>query len=404
MPLGGAASLSWSGELRLRGDAHRGLPLARGDERREGLLRAVIGADLRFDEHWRVFAEIGTGQVAGERDAAPANQQNDAALQQLFVEARTELAGWTLQATVGRQEFADGPPQLLSVGDGANLHRTWNGVRLAAEAAGYRFGAYDLRATRPGPGTFDEAIDRAERLQGLTASAVLVGAAADAIRCGPFWIHSEDPDFRVGDRQGLDRRDTFGVRGWGRRGRFAFEGTAAGQVGAFEGRDVEAHGLFLAPSLALAEAGWRPRLTAHVDLASGGGSYGAGTVRTFNPLYTSSGYLGEGRFLSLANLLMVAPGFSVSPTENTSWSIEYGFARRLAADDAVYLGGMRAGPGTPDVPGQRIGGLLRVAGRWTPRPGTVFSAGFEHLAAGDVLDRAGLPSGSHAFFSVTVRF
>lgn len=52
----------------------------------------MLGADLRFNAHLRAYGEIGTGQVDGRYSAVPANFQNDASLQQLFVDARGYLA------------------------------------------------------------------------------------------------------------------------------------------------------------------------------------------------------------------------------------------------------------------------------------------------------------------------
>lgn len=150
-------------------------------------------------------------------------------------------------------------------------------------------------------------------------------------------------------------------------------------------RDVNAWGLFAVHSLALSDQGWKPRLTSHVDIASGGGAYGAGTLRNFNQRYASSNYLGEGQFLSLGNLLMIAPGIAVSPTSKTNLSIEYGFARRLREGDAAYAGGMRAYAGTQNVPGHEIGNLLRIVGTWSASEHLTLFMNVEHLAAGDVL-------------------
>ncbi|MBK7686601.1 MAG: alginate export family protein [Rhodocyclaceae bacterium] len=61
-----------------------------------------------------------------------------------------------------------------------------------------------------------------------------------------------------------------------------------------------------------------------------------GTLKTFNPLYASSNYLGEGQFLGLSNLLMITPGFAASPTSKANLAIEYGFARRIESRDAAY--------------------------------------------------------------------
>ncbi len=404
MPLGDGAYLTVSAESRLRGNLYDHVMPRPGMRLDEGLCRGVLGADLRLDPHLRVYGEVGTGQVDGRPAAASANFQNDASLQQLFVDLRGRAGALLLGAMVGRQEFADGPRQLVSLGDGPNLHRTWNGIRLYLHRERCRIGAFDLRATRLERGAFNEQIDAAQRLQGLVGGIVLSASAASTAYLDPFWYHSEDPDFRVGDDVAPDRRDTYGTRWWGRRGAWQWDWTLARQTGTHGERDVDAWGVFAVQSLALANDGWRPRLTSHVDLASGGGSYEDGTARSFHQLYASSGYLGEGRLLSLSNLLLVAPGLSLSPTPSSQLAVECGVARRLSTRDAAYAGGMRAYPGTQDVTGRGIGTLLRAAWSWSATDNVSVSVGFEHLEAGDVLDRASLQSGNFVYASATIRY
>lgn len=404
-PPAGAAPLTLSAEARLRWNVFDNDRLVPGDDHAQALLRGVVGADLRLHPDLRVFAEVGVGEVHGRRDSAAPSSQNDLSLQQLFLEARHRFDAWLVGARVGRQEFSDGPRQLISLGDGPNLHRTWNGARAYVQGRRLRLGAFDLRATRLGSGAFDEEVDEDVRLQGLNAS---VNVSADPSRAGlvvdPFWLHSEDPAFRAGAHTGRDERDTFGARVFGRRGRLRFDWTAALQTGEFEGRDVEAWGLFAVQSVELSDEGWRPRLTSHIDVASGGGMHGEGPLRAFHPLYSSSGYLGEGRLLSLSNLVLAAPGIALSPTPKLDLSAELGFARRFTEDDAVVGGGLRAYPRTDEVSGHGIGRLLRIAGNWRLNDAASLAWSYEHLAAGDVLDRAGLPSGRFAFVSLTLRY
>jgi hypothetical protein len=404
-PLGGAASLTVSAEARLRHDAFGNAQLTRGNDYRQTLVRGTVGADVRLDRRLRVYGEVATGQIAGRRRVAGPNFQNDASLQQLFVDARGHAGAMLLGGMVGRQEFADGPRQLTSVSDGPNVHRTWNGVRLYAHGRRFRLGAFDLRGTRQARGAFDEAIDRAERLQGVNGSLIVArGPAGANVYLDPFWIHSEHPAFRSGDRTGPDERDTFGARLWGRRGDVAFDWTLARQVGRSRQRHVDAWGLFAAQSLALSDAGWKPRVGVRVDVASGGGVRGTGSLGEFNPLYASSAYVGEGQFLGLANLMMVAPSLSLSPTARTNLALEYGLARRFAAEEAARAGGTRAYEGTQDVRGREIGGLLRVVATRTIGTRLTLFATHERLVAGDVLDRADLPSGSYGHVGATLRY
>ncbi|MBJ7310917.1 alginate export family protein [Rugamonas sp. CCM 8940] len=403
LPLAGAASLTLSAEARLRYDNYGNGQLTPGNDYRQGLLRAVLGADLRLHPQLRVYAELGSGQVAGRRASASANFQNDASLQQLFVDVRRSAGGTLVGAMLGRQEFADGPRQLLSLSDGPNMHRSWNGVRLYAHGEGMRVGAFELRATRLAAGFFDEEINHAERLRGLNASLIVDSGNGPNTYLDPFWIHSDNPAYRAAGKLGRDARDTVGARLWGRRGDLRFDWTLAHQSGRSVERDVDAWGLFAVHSLALSGGAWKPSLTAHVDIASGGASAGGGS-RGFNQLYASSNYLGEGQFLSLANLLMIAPGISFTPTPASKLAVEYGFARRLSESDAAYAGGMRAYAGTQKVSGRRIGGLLRIVGNWSVSERLSLVVNYERLVAGDVLTRAGLPSGRYAYIGATFRY
>jgi len=406
MPLWGNATLTLNAELRLRYVDNDNAQLTPRNDFDQGLLRGILGADLRFNEHVRAYGEIGRGEVWGNREVAAASFKNVGSLQQLFVDVRGHAGGTLIGAMVGRQEFTDGPKQLLSIGDGSTLHRTWNGVRVYVHGDRWRLGGYDFRLTQLGRGGFDdEEVANGERLRGLNASWIVTQGDTPKTYFDPFWLHTEKPGFRSGGLSGLDKRDTFGARLWGQHDRIRIDWTVAHQSGRYrDTQPVDAWGLFAVQSVDLSSTGWKPRLTSHIDIASGGGAYGTGTLRDFNQLYTSSGYLGEAQFLSLSNLLMIAPGLSLAPSQKWSVMFEYGYARRLEEGDAVYAGGMRAYPGTQRVPGHEIGGLVRLAATWSATPNFSVTFNYEHLAAGDVLERAGLASGSQGFVSAVYRY
>jgi hypothetical protein len=404
MPLGDEASLTLSSEIRLRYDAYDNGQLKTGNDYQQGFFRGILGADLHVNPNLRVYGEIATGQVDGRRNEAPANFQNDASLQQLFVDVRDYFGSTLVGAMVGRQEYADGPRQLISLGDGPNIHRTWNGVRTYFHRQHFRVGLFDLRATQLKQGVFDEVINNGEHIQGISISQIKSADDSPNIYWDSFWTRSEKQNFLYGGNTAIDDRDTLGNRLWGSKGDFSFDITLAHQTGEYNNRDIDSWGFFAVNSYPLSNEGWKPKLTAHIDIASGGGAYDRGTIRGFNPLYASSNYLGEGQALSLSNLLMIAPGFSVTPTKQISLSIEYGFAQRLKDDDAVYAGGMRAYTSTQNVTGYEIGGLLRFVGTWSASENLILSLNYEHLDTGDVLKHAKLPSSSYANVGATFRY
>ncbi len=397
--------LTLSAEARVRHDGFINGQLTRGNAFGQSLLRGTLGAEARVDRHLRIYGEITTGQVDRLSHAATANFQNDASLQQLFVDVHGRRGTSTWGAMVGRQEFADGPRQLVSVSDGPNVHRTWNGVRLYAHSRHLRVGAFDLRVTRPSTGAFDEIVDRRERLRGVNASVIVArDGAGSSLFLDPFWIRTQTPRSTRGNAGALDQRDTHGARLWGQRGSFTIDWTVAHQSGHAVGRPVDAWGVFAVQSVMLSRERWKPRLELRVDVASGGGAQGRGIVREFNSLYASSAYTGEGQFLSLRNQVLVTPGVSVTATPRTRLALEYGIARRFDERDPVYAGGARAYGGTAETTGRDVGGLLRVTASHAVGAYVSVFATHEYLRAGSALRRSGLPSGRYNHLGTTLRY
>jgi hypothetical protein len=399
----GAATLTLSAETRLRLDSFHHAQLQAGKHYEQALLRAIAGAELRLGSRLRLYGELGTAQVAGQRRSATPNFQNALSLQQGLVDARGELGGALVGILAGRQEFGDGPRQLISLSDGPNLHRSWNGVRLYAQRKRWRLGAFDLRATRLQRGGMDEQVNAGERLRGLTGS-LIVSSGGPHSFLDPFWYRTDHPAFRLGGRSGRDERDTLGLRFWGRQGALRYDWTAARQHGRSLQHPVRAFGLFTVHSYELSGSAWKPRLTARLDLASGGGSQGAGPVRAFNPLYASSNYLGEGQFLGLSNLLMATPGLTLAPAPGVTVSLDYGMARRRREGEPVYAGGMRAYAGTANLPGKAVGGLGRVMASWSAGPRTTLALNYERLRPAPLLQGTGRKGGHYLYTSLSYRY
>lgn len=217
-------------------------------------------------------------------------------------------------------------------------------------------------------------------------------------------MRSDQPATRAGGVTGRDVRDTYGVRLWSRGRNVSIDWTYAHQEGRQGGRAVDAYGLFAVQSFTLARRWWQPRLDLRVDIANGGGVQGSGTLREFNPLYASTGYLGEGQFLSLANLVVVAPGVTVAPAAGTNLSVEYGFAWRPSASDPVRGGGMREYASTRGVDGHRIGDLARLSANRSMGERLSLFLVHEVLDTRDVLTHAGVPGGRYTQIGTSLRY
>jgi len=114
--------------------------------------------------------------------------------------------------------------------------------------------------------------------------------------------------------------------------------------------------------------------------------------------------VGESQLLGLTNLLLFAPGISITPCAATTLSIEYGYARRIDTADAAYAAGMRPHAGTEHVAGRHIGNLARLNGEWVPTPSVTVNFNLEYLDPGRVLRTANLPSATHLYLGITYRY
>lgn len=129
----------------------------------------------------------------------------------------------------------------------------------------------------------------------------------------------------------------------------------------------------------LTRSGWAPRIILRADLASGGNPEDPDTVRTFYPPYPSAGAVSEGLILGDSNLALLTAGIALTPTPTSQIGITLGQARRLSVRDAVYGYRLRPVPGANASPSAEIGTLLRIEGRWSPRPDLTLKAGYERL-------------------------
>lgn len=419
MPLiGDDVTLTLSSELRTRVDAYSDAALIRGNDFHQTEFRAIVGGDLRLGQHFRVYGELGTAQIRGQSDiytpnfrgtAVPASYRNDLSVQQLFGEARTYVGDDLLVGVMaGRMEFTDGPRQIISISDGPNLHRTWNGVRLYAHHRKFRVGAFDFKVTRPGSGAFDETVNHDEQLKGANASiAVLNDKASGDLFVEPFLYRVTNIRDAAGSTAAPGRRDTWGARVWGNRGPVQWDWTAFRQTGVHDGRKVDAWAAsFIQNMLVYNGNGVRVRAGGHVDLASGGNSYGTrGSIRSFNQLYASVGYLGQGLLLSQSNIVVVAPAVAIAPVQGLTINLDYAFLHRQNQNDAIYGGLMRPYAGTQNVRGSDVGTYARATASWSIISNLTLDLEAERLFAGDVLKKAGYPKGgTYGMTSLTFRY
>lgn len=373
------------------------------------LIRDVVGADLHLGSLFRVFGELNNSIAFGASgvNASP-QQKNDLIVQQLFAEADTTISGAAVGLRVGRQEFMDGPPNVLHIRPAPNVYTSLDGVRLSIATTRARASLFSFKTVALGRGAFDDPTDDGELFRGISTSFVVpsahIGGAETKLFFDPFFWNHRDDDRRWGTTVGRDDRNFYGARLWGTAGNATMDLSVIRQDGRFAGRDISAWGIFANGGYLLSDGALHPRLGGRIDYTSGGGAYDTGTLKSFLFFYGSIPYFSWGNLIGPTNLADVSVNLRTTPLPRVSLTAEASLLRRPSEFDAVYTFTGAPYAGTQNVRGHDVGRLIKADILWQINPHLSAGVKTDFLFAGDVLKRARLNSSTYFGTEVQFRF
>jgi hypothetical protein len=331
--------------------------------------RYELGADLHIGPYIRFYGELYRGQQSG-RDAGdpiPGNQRDELAVVNGFGEIHDNTATSETGFRAGRQEIFFGnnlqvranlSTNLPSpVFDGFRAYEDWGFARLD----GFLYNVVDFEN-----GVLQDRDNAHTNLWGVYGSYDLPRYALSGLPAATsvdlFYFGWRSSPFANGKGTGLyddaaletgakivaatgagfvasqDHRDTFGLRGYGSIGDLDYDWQGAWQTGSYAGLTVEAFAVNTDTGYTFHDVPWKPRVGAHVDLASGGADKTARTLSTYQPMYPNTQYYAPNNEFSPTNFYDFAPRISVKPNDVVSLEYYYSFLWRYSEADAVYVG------------------------------------------------------------------
>lgn len=411
MPLfGDLATLTLSAEDRFRVHFYDNGQLAPNNNYTEVQNRTIVGADLHVTPYFRVYGEIGHADLNEdgnpEVQSVTARQTNTLALQQLFAEANYHTDNLLVGVMAGRMEWTDAPEQLVSVGNGPNLHTTWNGYRLYLHTKRFRLGYFSAYPTVYNlGGVFNQDIFHGERLSAITAGAALLdnGPRSNLSVTG-LYINNYNAKAAQGGTTGPDHRYTYGARMEGRLGRYTVDWMAYRQTGDHIGRPVRAYLASLSQTAKINPFGVPLDLGFRFDIASGGGGQNkTGETHLFDPIYTDKGIYGEAELFTYQNVVIYAPNASIRITPKWRLNLEYDFVYRQNSNDAFYTPS-KAYANTQKFGGAYAGGQLRINTYYDLTRNIFLRLEADKFDAGDFLHKAGFRNAFVIMPDITFRY
>ena len=302
-------------------------------------IRMMPHADLHAGPV-RAFVQGIAGYARGVGGGKGPADETGIDLLQGFADVRLpidETASLTLRG--GRELVALGSERLVGLRYGPNIPQAFDGGRAILDLGKLRIDALAIRPVAVGPGDFDDRRSRTRRLSGVYATTMV----APEIGLDLYWLGYRNEAARFAQGMGDERRDSYGVRLFGRRGGLAWNWEAVLQRGRFGAARIRAWTVATETAYRFADAPLSPRLRLRANIASGDRDPGDATLGTFNALFPKGKYFGELSPIGPYNIANLHPSADVD--------LGHGFTLDIAG--IAYWRASR-GDGVYNVPGQLL--------------------------------------------------
>ena len=399
IPLADGVSLSIGGEVRQRYEYTQNPAFGADPQDENGvwMQRLTLYADLQLGPHLRVFGQAYHAVEAGRAGGPSPVDENLFEFQNAFVDLSLE----PLTLRLGRQEMEFGSGRLVSVREGPNNRRNFDGTRLTLDLPGWQIDAIAARPVTQNRSAFDDQTSDTEWLWGLygTGGADLLPAGALDL----YYLGFRDDAGGFVQGTGAEERHSLGTRFFGSHAGWDWNWEAIYQFGSFDAGDIRAWTVATDTGVTFASLPWQPRLGLSVNVASGDDDPADRDLGTFNALFPRGNYFSEAAVLGPRNFFNVNPSIQMTPARRWTASLGTNFYWRLDTADGVYTpsGQILRAPGGS---GERfVGTGLSVSASYRIAEGLDATAIYTRLFAGEFLRATG-PGEDIDFFEATLQY
>ena len=256
--------------------------------------------------------------------------------QQGFADYALDLAGaGRLTLRGGRQEMAFGSSRLVSVREGPNVLRSFDGGRASLDLGdGTRLDAFLTRPVLTARGAFDDRANPGQAFWGVYGTTSIPGLPGFGVDAYYLGFDRARAEFNQGTER--ETRHTAGVRLFGSAGALDYNFEAAYQWGRFGDALISAWTL-------ASDTGWTargmpftPRFGLKADIASGDRNPADRRLGTFNPLFPRGSYFSEAGVNGPANVIDVNLSLGLTLAEGVRATMGADLLWRASSRDAFY--------------------------------------------------------------------
>lgn len=337
IPLSEKIYISFGGEVREQVQRYNNLnfgdiPTSFSDSNPTQLWhRLLIHSNIEIGAQLRFFIQLNnTLRLFNKNPVAPEIDENQLSLHQAFAEVNVH--GWKLR--IGRQEMYYGNHRLITVREGPNTRKAFDGIILQRMA---KNSSIDFIVTSP-------IISRQYIFDDQSFKESLIGFYGTQY----FYQHKFGIDYYTFDfksnlrkynyQSGFENRQTFGARIFSSFRKFNFEVEGSYQVGKFADLKIDAYNLFADLNIMLMPRS-KSTLGFTFNVASGDKSIEDKKLNTYNLLYAKPAY-GLAIPIGSTNIKSVSTYLKVSPMNKFSVLAQVFLLARNSNQDGTYSPGM----------------------------------------------------------------
>ncbi len=396
----GRTYLSFGGEWRERYEHTKGY-LFNPDPDDVLMHRLMFSADLHIGSSLRSFVQLAYLDQSG-RDGGPNGTDVDRFdFQQAFVDLAGPL-GNDDRATVrvGRQEMTYGSSRYVSVREGPNSRRSFDGVRAMYRSANFDVDGFLVEPVLIKRGAFDDEANSDISFWGAYSVSRL--APARNIDLYYFGIDYDRSTYVVGTAP--ETRHTLGARFWGKSGQLDYNIETVYQFGRFGNLDISAWGIAADAGWTLSSLPFKPRLGIKANIESGDKDRNDGTLGTLNPLFPNHAYFSEAAVGAPMNDVDFQPNITFYLAEGVTFTAGYDFFWRQSRQDTVYTAGLLPIAGIAGQGDRYVGSLVTTHLKWRVNRHVELNFDYTHFDPSDTLEAANMDPIDFAMASVAYKF
>jgi Alginate export len=392
IPLNGSGYLSLGSEARIRYEYYDQFNFGAGPQDDDGYLlqRFLLHADVHFGRRVRVFTQLQSAISSGRNGGPRPTDDDRLDTHQAFLDLKfgDEAKSWTFR--VGRHEMEFGSGRLISAGEGLNVRRSFDGVRVIHRRGPWLINAQVNKLVSIKRGLFNDGPDWSQTFWGVggTRSRPKIGGGHQFAYIG---LDRKMGSFDQGT--GRERRHTVIARTYGASsvapGEFDYNFDTIFQWGSFwsSGREfgILAWALAADMGLTINRIPLKPRVGLRADATSGDRDPKDQRLQTFNPLFPGTAYSDTIGLIGAANSLALNPNLRFVVSERCTVTAGAAFFWRQSTRDGIY--GINVAPLRPGGRSQArdVGTLPSVRLDWRISRHLTYTAIYSHFFAGRFL-------------------